>query len=51
MEHNISAETIELNNDLIFKINDYASTIQDYRNESYTRHLLVDVVMIAFLQC
>lgn len=47
-DHNISAETIEKNDDLIFEIKKRASTIKDYRNESYVRHLLVDVVMITF---
>ena len=47
-ENDISAETIELNDDLIFKIKERASVIPEYRHESYTRHLLVDVVMITF---
>lgn len=46
--NNISAETIELNDDLIFELKKRAGTIKDYRNESYTRHLLVDVIMIMF---
>lgn len=47
-DNSISMDTIELNDDLIFEIKERAKTIKDYRNESYTRHLLVDVVMITF---
>lgn len=47
-ENSISADTIELNDDLIFELKKKAETIADYRNESYKRHLLVDVVMITF---
>lgn len=47
-ENSISADTIELSDDLIFEIKKKAATIKDYRHESYTRHLLVDVVMITF---
>ena len=47
-ENNITAETIELNDDFIFELKKRASAIKDYRNESYTRHLLSDVVMITF---
>ncbi|MEG1576876.1 MAG: hypothetical protein RR366_08835, partial [Clostridium sp.] len=47
-ENTINAETIERNDDLIFELKKRATAIKDYRNESYTRHLLVDVVMITF---
>lgn len=47
-EHSISADTIELSDDLIFEIKKKAETIKEYRHESYIRHLLVDVVMITF---
>jgi predicted transposase YbfD/YdcC len=47
-ENNITAETIELNDEIIFEMKKKASMIKEYRHESYTRHLLVDVVMITF---
>ena len=48
IDNDITAETIELNDDFIFELKKRASIIKDYRNESYTRHLLCDVVMITF---
>lgn len=47
-DNNISADTIELNDDFIFEMKKRASAIKDDRNQSYVRHLLVDVVMITF---
>ncbi len=47
-KNNITTETIELNDELIYEVKDIAKTIQDYRHESYKRHKLVDVVMITF---
>lgn len=46
--NDISAETIELNDDFILALKKESEAIKDYRNESYTRHLLSDVVMITF---
>ena len=48
IDNNITAETIERNDDFIFELKKRANTIPDYRNESYIRHLLSDVVMITF---
>jgi predicted transposase YbfD/YdcC len=47
-ENNITAETIGENEEIINKMKENAKQIQDYRHESYIRHLLVDVVMIMF---
>lgn len=47
-DNDISAETIEINDEIIYELKEKASVIKDYRNEAYTRHLLVDVVMIVF---
>ena len=47
-ENNITAETIEKNTEIIEEMKKQASKVQDYRNESYVRHLLVDVIMITF---
>lgn len=47
-DNNISAETIDLNDDSIFELKKCAGTIKCYRNESYERHLLIDVVIITF---
>lgn len=49
-ENGISADTIELNDDLIFEIRKLAGMVKDYRHESYARHILSDVIMITFLQ-
>ena len=48
MDNNITAETIERNDDFIFELKKRANTISDYRNESYIRHLLSDVVDYLF---
>lgn len=47
-ENGISPDTIKLNDFLIQNIKKYADAVPDYRNPSYTRHLLGDVIMIVF---
>lgn len=47
-DNNITAETIELNDDFILELKKRTACIKDYRNEAYTHHLLGDVVMITF---
>lgn len=47
-ENNITADTIEQDDSLIFEIKRLAGTVNDYRHESYVRHILADVIMIAF---
>jgi len=47
-ENGISAETIECNDELIQNIKKNADAVPDYRHPSYTRHLLGDIIMIAF---
>ena len=48
LDNNISAETIEKNDELIEAIKKNAETIEDYRHPSYVRHLLSDIVMLTF---
>ena len=47
-ENNITSDSINLSDKLIYEIKGYAENIQDYRNPAYTRHLLSDIIMIAF---
>lgn len=47
-DNNISAETIQKNDEFIFELKARMSTVKDYRNEAYSRHLLTDVLMITF---
>ena len=47
-ETNITTEAIEKSAEVIEEIKRYASQVQDYRNESYVRHVLADVIMITF---
>ncbi len=47
-ENNITEKTIENNDELINEIKNMAKTVQEYRHESYIKHLLVDVIMITF---
>lgn len=47
-EYEIKPEFLEGADDFIFEIKKKATSVMDYRNEAYTRHLLVDIIMIAF---
>ena len=47
-ENNITSDSINLSDKLIYEIKGYAENVQDYRNPAYTRHLLSDIIMIAF---
>ena len=47
-DNGISSDSIELNDALIKDIQKYADTVHDYRNQSYVRHKLSDIIMIVF---
>lgn len=47
-KNNITADTIEADDTLIFEIKRLVGTVKDYRHESYIRHNLTDVIMIVF---
>ena len=47
-ENNITSDSINLSDKLIYEIKGYAENVQDYRNPAYTRNLLSDIIMIAF---
>ncbi len=47
-ENGITSEALEGNSVLIEKIKEQADAVPDYRHPSYTRHLLGDIIMIAF---
>lgn len=47
-DNDISKETIELDDEMIQNLIKIAKTVPEYRNESYVRHLLSDVIMITF---
>lgn len=47
-EHGITSDDIEIRDHLILEIKKNADAIPDYRHPSYVRHLLGDIVMIAF---
>ncbi len=47
-ENGILPDTIELYDSLIREIKKYADAVPDYRHPSHTRHLLGNIIMIAF---
>lgn len=47
-ENSISPESIALNDTLIMKIKKNVDSVPDYRHQSYTKHLLGDIIMIVF---
>ena len=47
-ENNISPGNIAVNDSLIRQIKQHADSVPDYRNQSYVRHQLGDIIMIVF---